>query len=86
MHWFLFGVRRAYADQLFEIFWHTPKTLRLIRLFFYSFQLKEVKEANWNAIMNALKFPEANIQQLIKEMEEKYKSGYIHVNIMVSDL
>ena len=40
----------------------------------FVFQLKEVKEANKNVILNALKFPEADIQKLIKETEERYKS------------
>ena len=38
------------------------------------FQLQEIKEANQQAILNALRHPDANITKLLEEKEAKYKS------------
>ena len=36
-------------------------------------QLREIKEANQKAILNALKHPDANITKLLEETETRYK-------------
>ena len=41
------------------------------------FQLREIKEANHRAIVNALEHPSADIQKLIADTEAKYKGKSI---------
>ena len=43
-------------------------------MFLPVFQLWEIKEANQQAILNALRHPDANITKLLEETEVKYKS------------
>ena len=38
------------------------------------FQLREIKEANQQAILNTLRYPDTNITKLLEETESKYKS------------
>ena len=85
MHWYPFGVCRAYTDSFFPTVTvytrRTPKLKRLptvlgsiLTISFVFLQLKELKEAHHKALLNALKHPDADVQQLLKETEEKYKS------------
>ena len=79
------GTRLAYAGRtptpFFLLLWRMPKLKRLptvlgsiLTILFVFLQLKELKEAHHKALLNALKHPDANVQQLLKETEEKYKS------------
>ena len=81
MHWYLFGICWAYANSFFLLLQRTPKLKRLptivgsiLTVSFIFLQLKELKEAHHKALLNALKHPDADVQQLLKETEEKYKS------------
>ena len=54
---------------------HLPTVLgSILTISFVFLQLKELKEAHHKALLNALKHPDADVQQLLKETEEKYKS------------
>ena len=78
MHWYPFGVCRLL---FFLLLRRTPKLKRLLTvlgsiltILFVFLQLKELKEAHHKALLNTLKHPDADVQQLLKETEEKYKS------------
>ena len=78
------GTRSAYAGSFLAIGTayaeRTPNRLRLRSILHGSnafdsyFQLKELKESHQAALLNALKHPNADVEQLLKETEEKYKS------------
>ena len=83
MHWYPFSVRQAYADSFFPTVTmyagRTPKRLptvlgSILTISFVFLQLKELKEAHHKALLNTLKHPDVDVQQLLKETEEKYKS------------
>ena len=79
------GTYSAYVNSFFPTVTayagRTPKLKRLptvlgsiLTISFVFLQLKELKEAHHKALLNALKHPDADVQQLLKETEEKYKS------------
>ena len=73
-HWYPFGVCWAYIDP-FIILTGVRQSLNMpIYTFLNVFQLREIKEANQQVILNALKHPNANITKLLEETEEKYRS------------
>ena len=78
------GTRLAYANSFFPTVTvyagHTPKlkgsptVLGSILTISYVFlQLKELKEAQHKTLLNTLKHPDADVQQLLKETEENTK-------------
>ena len=73
-HWYPFGVCWAYADPFSILTGIRQSPYTEIHVFLYLFQLREIKEANHQAILNALKHPNADITKLLAETEEKYKS------------
>ena len=72
MHWSLSSVRQAYADQFLQFPHRTLGVRRSLINVPVSFQLREIKEANQQAILNALNHPDANITKLLEETEAKY--------------
>ena len=62
----------AYADQFLQFPHRTPGVRRSLINVPVSFQLREIKEANQRAILNALNHPDANITKLLEETEAKY--------------
>ena len=77
-------LRRGYFYALVPVR-HTPTRFSIpfgirqssnmeLYVFLPVFQLREIKEANQQAILNALRHPDANITKLLEETEAKYKS------------
>ena len=71
-HWSPSRVCRAYADQFLQFPHRTPGVRRSLINVPVSFQLREIKEANQRAMLNALNHPDANITKLLEETEAKY--------------
>ena len=72
------GTHLVYADPFFHSDRHTPSIHRSpnteFHMFLPVFQLWKIKEANQQAILNALRHPDANITKLLEETKAKYKS------------